>query len=64
MLEDEDEDINQTYDNLSLKYCAGCGARMTKDEEEEFEDRCHQCVWEETSGLIDDNPYSPVDPKE
>lgn len=60
--EDEDIDENETYDNLSSHSCISCGARLTKAEHEEFEDQCHDCIWAETYGIIDDNPNEEVDP--
>lgn len=52
--EDNEEDsIN--YDSLSTFYCGTCGKRLTLDEYEECEDTCNECLWDETSGLIDDD---------
>ena len=42
-------------DRLSSETCVICGTRLTKDEHEEFEDECMDCVYERTSGIIDDN---------
>ena len=56
----EDNDImdsieeGEFFDNLSKAYCDVCGARLTVNEYEEWESFCEECMFEETSGLIDD----------
>jgi hypothetical protein len=44
--------------------CSVCGALLTQDEYEEFEDECFDCVFEETSGIIEDSPYRELDSDE
>lgn len=58
VLEDEE---NETYDNLSSESCDSCGARLTKEEFEEFEDTCAECVFIQTNGLIDDVPAEELE---
>ena len=55
LLEEQDANEIDNYDNLSNKYCVSCGARLLVDEFEEFEDMCSECVHQETSGIIDDD---------
>lgn len=51
-----DEDILPAdWDNISQQQCSQCGARLKVDEYQEFEDVCGECVYDNTSGLIDDN---------
>lgn len=52
---------DETSDRLSSETCVICGARLTKDEHEEYEDECDECIWERTSGLITDNPNLEFD---
>jgi hypothetical protein len=35
-------------------YCDMCGAVLTQDEFEEFEDTCYNCIMETTQGIISD----------
>lgn len=51
-----DVEESQDWDQLSSHCCSQCGARMTKSEYEEFEGECGECVYEDTAGLIDDDP--------
>lgn len=39
------------YDNLSNHYCDSCGNRLLKEEYEEFEDTCSDCMYEMIPGL-------------
>ena len=52
---DNAEDDSYLPDSLSPAICSCCGNRLSVDEWEEFEDTCEECMWNETSGLIDDN---------
>lgn len=52
---DEDDKYMENYEGYSTHNCSICGARMTVEEFEEFEGECEACVWDDTSGLIDDN---------
>lgn len=56
-----EEEHQEPIDNLSQHSCSACGARLTKAEWEEYEDTCTQCMWEDTSGIIDDNPEEELD---
>lgn len=56
-----EQDYPEPVDNLSTMYCAHCGARMTRVEWEEYEDSCEECVWNDTSGLIDDDPEAEIE---
>lgn len=53
-LEELDSTEEQKFDNLSSAICDCCGARLSINEWEEFESFCEECIWESTSGLIDD----------
>jgi len=41
-------------------FCDSCGAEMTQEEFEEFEDQCSSCVLQETGGLLEDNVYKEL----
>lgn len=43
------------------RFCESCGAEMTHDEYELYESQCHDCVLEDTGGLLEDNVYMPLD---
>lgn len=43
------------------KTCSICGRLLTVDEFEEFEDECFDCVFEQSSGLISDEPETELD---
>jgi len=53
---EEDEKYWDRIDSLSDKSCDHCGARLTVDEWEEYEDTCTDCIWEQCQGIIDDEP--------
>lgn len=53
-LQDLDSETEEKFDNLSSAICDCCGKRLSIDEWEEFESLCEECMWEATSGLIDD----------
>ena len=36
--------------------CACCNCFLTQKETDLYGDLCEDCAWEETGGLIDDNP--------
>lgn len=54
-LDSETEDkFHAEHDSLSSAICDCCGKRLSVDEWEEWESMCEECMWEATSGLIDD----------
>jgi hypothetical protein len=53
----EEQEGEEKYDNLSTHHCSQCGARLRKDEFEDFEDECTDCIYENTAGLVDDVDY-------
>ena len=53
ILDLEDEYL-EPVDNLSSHVCDSCGARLTVPEFEEYESFCEDCMYQDTSGLIDD----------
>lgn len=55
-LEEDNESEDVCHDSLSPAVCDCCGKRLLMDEWEEFESMCEECTWENTSGILDDNP--------
>jgi hypothetical protein len=53
----EEELEDKEYDNLSVHNCSHCGVRLRKDEFEDYEDTCTDCIYNDTAGLIDDVDY-------
>jgi hypothetical protein len=55
--EDKDFDYweeRDTCDRYSIHNCSHCGARLTIDEWEEFEDTCEECLFSQVPMLDDD----------
>ena len=50
----EFDEYPEPVDNLSTHVCDSCGARLTVPEFEEYESFCEDCMYQDTSGLIDD----------
>ena len=57
----EEETDESRFDNLSDHNCTCCGNRLLKEEYEEFEDTCSDCMFEMTGGIIDDNPEEELE---
>jgi hypothetical protein len=56
----ERDEEYEYFENYSSCYCSKCGTRMEIREWEEFEDTCEGCIWEDTQGIITDDPYSKL----
>lgn len=54
LLHNPDPNPPEVVDNLSAFNCTSCGVRLTVNEWQEFEDTCEECMYEQTSGIIDD----------
>lgn len=52
----EEQEVEKVYDNVSQVNCDSCGARLTVDEWQDNESVCTDCLWEQTSGIVTDNP--------
>lgn len=54
---DEDEIPTERYSECS---CSSCGARLTLDEFDLYEDACYSCITDDTCGIINDNPIKEL----
>ena len=44
----------EPVDSISQFNCTQCGNRLSTTEYQDFEDTCEECVFADTSGLVDD----------
>ena len=49
-----ESDPVETVDSISQFNCVQCGTRLSVVEWQDFEDTCEECMFADTSGLIDD----------
>lgn len=52
----DEEEEPENYDSLSDRNCDICGVRLTREEFENFEAECSECLYQGTQGLIDYDP--------
>lgn len=61
MIEDNDDYVHEKHPYaFTDQFCTTCGAELRRWEFEKYEDTCHTCIQEDTSGIIDDNPYKEL----
>ena len=57
----EEEQDKPALITPEITRCVNCNAFLTSKDKEFYTDLCEGCAWDETGGLIDDDPEQELD---